>query len=96
MPLLAGPGAIRSVIVYASKGPTGTGCTPLDYAILAAIVVLVGGATWGALRIADPMRRLLGETGIDVSTRVSGILVAAIAVGMVQEGLVMLFPALAR
>lgn len=94
MPLLAGPGAISAVIVYASKGPRGNGCTPLDYAILAGIILVVGGATWSALRVADPLRRLLGETGIDVSTRVSGILIAAIAVEMVSDGLIKLFPAL--
>jgi len=95
MPLLAGPGAISSVIVYASKGPEGNGCSLADYVILAGVMLVVGGATWLSLRAADPMRRLLGDTGIDVATRISGILVAAIAVGMVHEGLVLLVPALA-
>jgi multiple antibiotic resistance protein len=92
MPLLAGPGVISAVIVYASKGPTGSGCTMADYFILGGIIVVVGVATWISLRMADPLRRLLGETGIEVSTRISGILVAAIAVGLIQEGLVLLFP----
>ena len=43
---------------------------------------------------ADPLRRVLGETGIEVSTRISGILVAAIAVQLIQEGIVELFPSL--
>jgi small neutral amino acid transporter SnatA (MarC family) len=38
---------------------------------------------------------LLGDTGINVFTRVAGILVAAIALGLVQEGLGMLYPQLA-
>jgi multiple antibiotic resistance protein len=96
MPLLAGPGAICSVIVYASKGPTDRGCTPLDYVILSAIILAVGFATWAALRAADPLRRVLGETGIEVSTRISGILIAAIAVELFHEGVVRLFPVLAR
>jgi multiple antibiotic resistance protein len=37
---------------------------------------------------------MLGETGIEVSTRISGILIAAIAVELFQEGLVRLFPVL--
>src|SRR5262245_1674320 len=94
MPLLAGPGVICSVIVYATKGPTDQGCTPLDYLILSLIIVAVGVATWAALRAADPLRRFLGETGIEVSTRISGILIAAIAVELFHEGLVRLFPAL--
>jgi multiple antibiotic resistance protein len=94
MPLLAGPGVICSVIVYATKGPTDQGCTLLDYVILSIIIVAVGLATWAALRAADPLRRLLGETGIEVSTRISGILIAAIAVELFHEGIVRLFPAL--
>ncbi len=95
IPLLAGPGVISGVIVYASKGPTGNGCTPADDAILAGIIVAVGVATWLALRAADPLRRMLGDTGINVSTRVSGLIVAAIAVEMIRSGLVALFPGLA-
>ncbi|MFN8599863.1 MAG: MarC family protein [Candidatus Binatia bacterium] len=95
IPLLAGPGVISGVIVYASKGPTGNGCTPTDDAILSGIIVAVGVATWLALRAADPLRRMLGDTGINVSTRVSGLIVCAIAVEMVRSGLVSLFPALA-
>lgn len=94
IPLLAGPGVISGVIVYASKGPTGGGCTPVDDAILSGIIVAVGVATWLALRAADPLRRMLGDTGINVSTRVSGLIVAAIAVEMIRSGLVALFPAL--
>ena len=96
IPLLAGPGVISTVIVYASKGPTGHGCTPLDYAILTAIIVAVGGATALALRAAEPLKLMLGETGIEVSTRISGILVAAIAVGMIVDGISQCFPLLAR
>ena len=95
IPLLAGPGVISGVIVYASKGPRGVGCTPVDDLILTGIILAVGLATWIALRAADPLRRLLGDTGIDVSTRVSGLIVAAIAVEMIHNGLVDLFPALA-
>jgi multiple antibiotic resistance protein len=95
-PLLAGPGAIGTVIVYASRGGA-SGVGELEHlAVLAGIVFLVGTATWFALRAADPLRELLGDTGIDVSTRISGILVAAIAVGMIQQGLVALFPILGR
>lgn len=94
IPLLAGPGAISAVIVYASKGPTGSGCTMVDYFILGGIIVVVGIATWTSLRLADPLRKLMGDTGIEVCTRISGILVAAIAIQMVYEGVVLLFPTL--
>jgi multiple antibiotic resistance protein len=95
-PLLAGPGVISAVIVYASKGPTGHGCTPLDYVILTTIIGAIGGATALALRAAGPLKLMLGETGIEVSTRISGILVAAIAVGMIVDGIQESFPLLAH
>jgi multiple antibiotic resistance protein len=95
IPLLAGPGPISSVIVYASKGITHHGASLADDLTLAVIILVVAGATFLSLAIADPTRRLLGDTGINVFTRVSGILVAAIAVGLVVEGLGMLYPALA-
>mgnify|MGYP000134074638 CR=1 FL=1 len=94
IPLLAGPGVISGMIVYATKGPYGTGSTPADYLILSGIVAVVGVATWLALRAADPLRRALGDTGIDVSTRVSGLIVTAIAVEMAYTGLLSLFPQL--
>jgi multiple antibiotic resistance protein len=95
-PLLAGPGAISSVIVYASKGATDRGTSLVNDAILSAIIVLVGLATWAALGAADRLRRVLGETGIEVCTRIAGILVAAIAVQMMHDGLVRLFPQLVQ
>ena len=46
--------------------------------------------------MADPLRMLMSDTGIEVCTRISGILVAAIAIQMVHEGLVLLFPVLTQ
>ncbi len=94
IPLLAGPGPISSVIVYASKGITHQGGSLQDDLVLAAIILVVAIAAFAALAVADPARRVLGDTGISVFTRVSGLLVAAIAVGMVHEGLGMLYPGL--
>ncbi len=96
IPLLAGPGPISSVIVYASKGITGHGASFGDDFVIAAIILIVAAATYAALALAEPARRLLGTTGIDALTRISGILVAAIAIGLINEGLVMLYPQLAR
>jgi len=95
IPLLAGPGPISSVIVYASKGITGQGASLGDDLVLAGIILVVAAATFLSLAVADPARRLLGDTGINVFTRIAGILVAAIALGLVHEGLGMLYPQLA-
>jgi len=95
IPLLAGPGPISSVIVYASKGITGQGASLGDDLVLAGIILVVAVATFLSLAVADPARRLLGDTGINVFTRIAGILVAAIALGLVHEGLGLLYPQLA-
>ena len=95
IPLLAGPGPISSVIVYASKGVSGHGVSLGDDLALAVIILLVAAATYASLAVAEPARRLLGETGLNVFTRIAGILVAAIAIGLINEGLVMLYPQLA-
>jgi len=94
IPLLAGPGPISSVIVYSSKGITGQGASLGDDLVLAGIILVVAAATFLSLALADPARRLLGDTGINVFTRIAGILVAAIALGLVHEGLGMLYPQL--
>lgn len=96
IPLLSGPGPISSVIVYASKGITGHGASLGDDLVLAVIILVVAAATYAALALAEPARRLLGATGIDVFTRISGILVAAIAIGLINEGLLRLYPQLAH
>ena len=49
---------------------------------------------WGCLHLAAPMCRLLGQGGVDVLTRILGLLLAAIAVGMIASGLGGLFPRL--
>lgn len=95
IPLLAGPGPISSVIVFASKGIAGGGPSWTADLILAVIILVVALATFAALAVADPARRLLGDTGINVFTRVSGILVAAIAVDLINQGLQLLYPHLA-
>ena len=63
--------------------------------MLAGIIFVVALASFLSLAVADPARRLLGDTGINVFTRIAGILVAAIALGLVHEGLGMLYPQLA-
>jgi len=95
IPLLAGPGVIGSIIIYSTRGALGSGPSAAGDVILCAILLAVGLATWGALRAADPLRRLLGDTGIDVATRVAGLIVAAIAVEMMHSGILGLFPRLA-
>ena len=81
MPLLAGPGAISAVILLT----TGTTSTAEFWAVLVAIVVILFLA-WLTLLVAIPIQRLLGVTGLAVVSRVVGILLAALAVQFVFDG----------
>ena len=82
MPLLAGPGAISAVILL-----TTTTTNQFEYwSVLVAIVVILALA-WLTLLIAIPIQRLLGVTGLAVVSRVVGILLAALAVQFVFDGI---------
>jgi multiple antibiotic resistance protein len=57
--------------------------------------VVVGLATFVAFSAAGGVARLLGRTGINVMTRLMGLILAALAVEIMAEGLIKLFPVLA-
>ncbi len=90
IPLLAGPGAISLVIVDAHQaGAWG------DRLVLSAGIIVVSLTVLLALRLATPIGAKLGVTGLNIGTRVMGLLLAAIAIQMISAGLVELLPGLA-
>ena len=89
IPLLAGPGAISTVIVYAhSASSLG------HYVFLAVEILGVAGAVWVAFRLAPSIASKLGRTGINVVTRIMGLIMAAIGVEFIANGLKQIFPGL--
>lgn len=88
-PLLAGPGAISTVILDAHKGSNAG-----HYGVMALILVLLSLTVWLTFLIAPWISRRLGEIGSDIVTRLMGLLLAAIAVEFIAGGLRGLFPAL--
>ena len=91
VPLLAGPGAISTTIIAAEKGG---GATAHLAAILGCIAV-VSLLTWIVLRAADAIGNRFGTTGLNIATRLLGLLLAALAIQTMAEGLKQLFPGLA-
>lgn len=89
IPLLAGPGAISTTIIAAEKGGA------VHLAVLAGCIALVALLTWWALRQASGIADRLGVTGLNIATRILGLLLAAMAVQTMAEGLKALFPGLA-
>ena len=88
-PLLAGPGAISTVILDAHKG-TNAG----HYGIMALILVALSFIVWLTFLIAPWISQRLGKVGCNIATRFMGLLLAAIAVEFIAGGLRGLFPAL--
>ena len=89
MPILVGPGAMATVIVQTHKLPGYA-----DTLAVSALCVVMGLLVWACLTSAAPVSRVLGTGAVDALTRVLGILLAAIAVGMMATGAQELFPRL--
>ena len=81
IPLLAGPGGITTVLLF--TGGSSVGQVALFMVVLLVILLL----TLGSLLLAPRVMRLLGETGANVLSRVLGVLLAALAVQFVIDGL---------
>ncbi len=88
-PLLAGPGSISAVILEAHKAH---GIE--HYLIMSLIIILLSVTVWLTFLIAPWVARRLGKIGIDVFTRLMGLILAAIAVEFIAGGMRGLFPAL--
>jgi multiple antibiotic resistance protein len=81
IPLIAGPGAITTVLLY-----TGGRSAPEVAAVLGVLAVVLL-LTLGSLLLAPRIMDLFGETGANVISRVLGVLLAALAVQFVLDGL---------
>lgn len=90
IPLLSGPGAISAVIVYADKAKD-----PLAYLITSAGIFIIGLSIFLSLLAAPFIARKLGRTGINIITRIMGLILAAIAVEFITTGLKNIFLPLA-
>ncbi|MEO8103269.1 MAG: NAAT family transporter [Betaproteobacteria bacterium] len=89
IPLLAGPGAMSTIIIYASEKKT-----VLHLLAVCAAAAGVALVTWLALRIAIRIGRRMSRTTVNVATRIMGLLLAALAVEIFAGGIVELIPAL--
>jgi multiple antibiotic resistance protein len=81
IPLLAGPGAITTVLLYTGER------SATELAVFVAVLLAVLLLTLASLRLAPRIMRLFGETGSNVLTRVLGVLLAALAVQFVLDGI---------
>lgn len=88
MPMLTGPGAITTIILYVSKGTD-------EYAIdinsvkmlVISAILLTFLVTFLIFRFSDHFSRVVGMTGMMVMTRLMGLFLGAIAVGFISDGI---------
>jgi multiple antibiotic resistance protein len=78
-PLLAGPGAISTVIIISSP--------PYNYLLATVAILLNCLIAWVALLRSELIYRFLGSSGTKVLTRIMGLLIAAIAISFIREGI---------
>lgn len=88
MPLLVGPGAISATIIHMERGGT-----LLHKGISVGVLALICLSVWIVLKMAEPIGKRLGQTGLNILNRIFGLLLAALAVQIFANGLKGLFPA---
>jgi len=88
-PLLAGPGSISTVILDAHKASDMT-----HYLSMSLVIALLSISVWLTFLLAPWVERRMGTLGIDIFTRLMGLILAAIAVEFIAGGMRGLFPAL--
>jgi len=89
IPLMAGPGAITATLLLAGQARG----DPIGLAVLIGVVLLVCAFCLGVFLLANRVDRLLGITGNVVLSRLLGVLLAALAVQYVIDGVRAVLPA---
>jgi multiple antibiotic resistance protein len=88
MPMLTGPGAITTIILYVSKGSEEYAIDPNTVGLLViAAILLTFFITFLIFRFSDHFSRMLGMIGMMVMTRLMGLFLGAIAVGFISDGI---------
>ena len=90
IPLLSGPGAMSTIIVYAHEK-----CSCWKHYLLVTLAIgTVAFTVLVTLRMAPKIASMLGKTGLNVITRIMGLVIFSIAVEFIAKGLADLFPIL--
>jgi len=90
IPLLTGPATISTMVIYAEKTRHWW-----ELAVLCGYGVVVGAVVFAVFLASGKIAKVLGSTGINIMTRLMGLILAALAVELLADGLQKLFPVLA-
>ena len=86
LPLMAGPGAISSVIVYASQSHW------QQLLGMSVVVVVFSFCSWLIFRAAPLLFKIMGNTGINVVTRIMGLIMMSLGIEIMVAGIKGVFP----
>lgn len=89
LPLLAGPGAISTVILFSQQSET-----IMHKAILLGLCLVVSLIVWICFHLAPQIGERLSKTSMNITARVMGLILAAMAVEFIVDGLKTLLPGL--
>ena len=89
IPLLTGPATISTIVIYAEKTRH-----LWEHAVLVGYGVVIGLVTYLTFMASGRIAKVLGRTGINIMTRLMGLILAATAVELLADGLTKLFPVL--
>ena len=90
IPLLAGPGAISAVVIQMDRGSGA-----VHALLVLGGIAIVAGSCWFVFRHAERVGHVIGPIGLNVVVRLFGLILAAIAIETIANGLKLLFPPLA-
>lgn len=85
IPLLAGPGAFSTVIVYSFRSDSW-----LHYGLMSLCLLIIGLIIWGSLHMAGSILRRVGHTAIAITNKIMGLIIVAIAVEFIASGIMSL------
>jgi multiple antibiotic resistance protein len=86
LPLIVGPGAITTIILFAGQAQSA-----IYFAAIAGVMLAVLVCVLISFLIATPLDRILGKTGINILTRLLGMLLAALAIQFILDGVAQSF-----
>lgn len=89
IPISAGPGTMTTIILYVHRYPDFM--EHVMFSLVALFITLIIGLFF---YFSTPIGRVLGVSGTKIATRIMGLILVAIAMGMVSEGMLQLFPGL--
>ncbi|WP_208985376.1 MULTISPECIES: MarC family protein [unclassified Stappia] len=82
IPLIAGPAAISAVILLSSQA-----VDTVSYLGLALVILVIIGSCFVAFLLADRIERMMGDTAAMVVTRLLGVLLAALSIQFIADGI---------